>query len=130
MNSNEYMNKYMKARYKSRRDEAIVSLGGRCNVCGTSSKLEFDHIDYKNKEFSISKIMLHSTKKLHTELSKCQLLCKPCHINKTRLERGQEDARKTHGTLSSYKYCRCDSCKKAQSKWMKDYRARRKKIAT
>jgi hypothetical protein len=42
-------------------------------------------------------------------------------------------ARDSHGTISSYRYCRADNgrrcadCRKAKSKWAADYRRRRRK---
>jgi 5-methylcytosine-specific restriction endonuclease McrA len=42
---NAYMNKYMKERYERRRSEAVASLGGKCVVCGTTDRLELDHIN-------------------------------------------------------------------------------------
>ena len=126
-NSNNYMNEYMKKRYKKKRDDAIIFLGGKCVKCSGTQNLQFDHIDMKEKEFGVAKIMLHSKEKLYKELSKCQLLCSKCHGEKTLDEMGLEDARKTHGTLSSYRYCRCDECRKAKSDWQREYSRKRKR---
>ena len=123
-NSNQYMREYLKRRYHSRRQEAIESLGGRCVVCGTNQELEFDHKTPVNKTFSISRLWNVKKEKYIKEIRKCQLLCKKCHIKKTREERGQKNARETHGTLSSYRYCKCKLCKDANNKYMREYKRR------
>lgn len=53
------------------------------------------------------------------ELKKCQLLCKPCHIEKTVIDRGEIIARGTHGTISSYRYCHCEVCRRAKTEWQR-----------
>lgn len=72
----------------NRRLKAKLYLGGLCVSCNMSNNLEFDHIDPNNKSFEISHaIAKHMAwDKLVAELSKCQLLCKPCHIIKTGLD--------------------------------------------
>lgn len=50
-----------------------------------------------------------------------QLLCRSCHEAKTLVDRGQESAKESHGTLSSYKYCKCNLCKKAKADYMSRY---------
>ena len=73
------------------RDErrAILSehLGGKCVRCGSVENLEFDHIFKENKSFTIgSSLTCFSIEDLILEADKCQLLCRPCHIEKTREE--------------------------------------------
>lgn len=121
-NSNEYMREYMLARYHARRAWAIELLGGKCVVCGATSDLEIDHKDRKTKSVSIAKLNSYSLEVLKTELTKCQLLCYTCHQVKTSSERAEA---LRHGTISMYKYkCRCDECRKAQSEYKKNLRAR------
>src|SRR5699024_4865730 len=81
---NQYMAEYMKARYYRRRDEWIDRLGGECSICYTSEELEFDHVDASSKTFDIAKILSGgSAAKVEVEMAKCQLLCKPHHLEKS-----------------------------------------------
>lgn len=129
---NAYMRKYTRERYHARRNAAIEHLGGRCVHCGTDEDLQIDHIDPTTKTLDLARKTHNSTEeRFWEEIAKCQLLCKPCHIKKSRKERGQEDARETHGTLSSYRYCKCELCKAAKAAYMKEYhRKRREKQKT
>jgi len=56
------------------------------------------------------------------------LLCKKCHEEKTLLDMGRVSAKITHGTVSSYRYCKCELCKKAKSEYMKVFREKRKAL--
>jgi hypothetical protein len=88
-------------------------LGGKCVRCGTTENLEFDHIDPSTKVFAISAALSRAWDALVKEASKCQLLCKPCHVAK-----GAEDRPELqHGTYYVYWYwnCRCDLCKAANA---------------
>ena len=125
-NYNEYMAKYMLRRYHQRRADAIDLLGGECVVCGTEDRLEIDHIDPTLKSFSIPKLWSVSQKRFDEELSKCQLLCKFHHEEKSVNEHGKKRAKGTHGTVSSYRYCKCPECKAAKSAYMKEYHKKRK----
>ena len=64
-------------------------LGGKCECCGTTENLEFDHIDPNNKKFCISAYIPDTppgypyTELVLEEVDKCQLLCKSCHKKKT-----------------------------------------------
>lgn len=124
-NSNEYMNNYMKERWQKRRQKAIEHLGGKCN-CGSNDNLQFDHIDPLTKVASIAKMSSMSEDKFWVEVNKCQLLCLKCHQAKTLLDLNQQNAKIIHGTLSSYRYCKCDLCKKAKSDYMKEYNKKKK----
>lgn len=116
------MREYLLRRYYERKKEAQLLLGGKCRKCGSINKLEFDHIDPKEKEFTISMLWNISHDRFIKEVKKCQLLCKECHKKKTLEDLGQQDARKTHGTLSSYRYCRCSLCLKAKRDWNRQYK--------
>lgn len=82
-NSNEYMREYMLQRWHKRRAAGIEQLGGKCVHCETTENLQFDHINALDKSFYLSKMSSCSEVKWKEELSKCQLLCKDCHLNKT-----------------------------------------------
>ncbi|SRR5258706_1797590 len=122
MSSNEYMNTYMKNRYQKRKLFALEYLGGKCSKCNSVENLQFDHINRDEKNFTLADGMLWSEKKFLEELNKCQLLCVICHQKKTLIDLNQSDGKNTHGTLTSYKYCKCELCKKAKSDYMKEYR--------
>jgi 5-methylcytosine-specific restriction endonuclease McrA len=70
----------------SRKMEATKRLGGRCSMCGSTAKLEFDHIDPASKTINIAKLWTASRVRFEAEVSKCQLLCKACHIAKSQAE--------------------------------------------
>ncbi len=121
---NEYMNRYMNERYDRRKQKALKQLGNKCVKCGSDKDLQFDHISPQNKEYTICKKLASvSEVKFQEELKKCQLLCVVCHQEKTLIDLGQVSAKTTHGTLSSYRYCKCVLCKKAQADYMKIYSA-------
>lgn len=120
-NNNEYHRKYNKRRYRAIREEIIKRLGGKCVRCGTITNLEIDHIDPSTKNFDSNKWLTVSNGVRDGELCKCQLLCKECHIKKSVLETNRKIATGTHGTLSSYRYCKCEKCKEAKAIYMKEY---------
>jgi 5-methylcytosine-specific restriction endonuclease McrA len=123
-NNVEYMREYMKARYHRRRADAIEKLGGKCVQCGSTSELEFDHIDPTTKSFVLgTKMAGVSEEKLQSEIAKCQLLCKSCHEAKHHTAKGK------HGTVSSYRYCKCDDCRKAKSDHNREYKRLRSSVA-
>ena len=120
------MRVYMAERYRQRRKEALLHLGGKCVKCESTEDLQFDHIDRKTKKFTIAHIWLHSKEKFWKEIEKCQLLCFSCHSKKTILESGKKIARGNHGTVSTVRYCKCELCKKAKREYMREYRRERR----
>lgn len=114
---NARMAAYMKAWYDRRHAEAVAALGGHCARCLETENLEFDHINPATKCMTIAKMWTASEVRFQAELKKCQLLCRPHHLEKSLEERGQKPARGTHGTLSAYRYCgppKCEDCKAAK----------------
>ena len=61
-------------------------LGGKCVKCGTTKRLEFDHIKREGKKYSIGGKLSCKFDTLKEELDKCQLLCVDCHKIKTKSE--------------------------------------------
>ena len=120
MSTNEYMNNYMQIRWQQRRQQAVEKLGGACVKCGCIDKLEFDHVDLKTKSFTIASGSSFSDKRFWLEIGKCQLLCYDCHKLK-------HSVKGSHGTLSSYRYCKCDLCREAKNKWTRDYKRNKRK---
>ena len=108
---------YKKTWLQKRKELATRKLGGKCKDCGSSERLEFDHIDPGSKLFSIGGGLGNSSKRLSEELEKCQLLCHTCHWDKTRRQRGLDP--KQHGTTNMYinGKCRCDKCKAAWTRY-------------
>lgn len=118
----------MLRRYHRRRKETIEKLGGQCAQCGSADSLQIDHIDPATKEYDVGRGLAGlAAVKLEEEVKKCQLLCTPCHTGKSILDAGNKPAKGTHGTLSSYRYCKCDLCRAANARWSREYKRRRKK---
>lgn len=127
---NAYMKVYMRERYARRRAEAIQKAGGVCVDCGSTETLEFDHTARATKSFTIAKRHAGVAEEtLQEELEKCVLRCKDCHFLKSMAEIGTVPARGTHGTLSAYRYCKCDLCRAANSAYKKKYREEHPRIS-
>lgn len=111
-------------RYHSKVEQIKDYLGNKCNKCGSTENLEIDHVEWKAKSFDISGRTNLSWEKLKTEVDKCQLLCVPCHLEKTAADTreqitGFRDVQ--HGTYVSYRRykCRCSDCVKANSEYLR-----------
>lgn len=117
MSSKEYNREYHLKRYHKLKAEAIIKLGSKCCKCNSTSDLQIDHIDPKTKNFPISKLWGISKDKFWEEISKCQLLCHKCHIQKTFTNGDGGKFFVKCGTYSGYRYgCRCILCKEAEKK--------------
>jgi hypothetical protein len=114
---NEYQRTYQLARYHRRKQEAIASLGGVCARCSSTQRLEIDHIDPALKSFPISQLWSVSEERFYAELRKCQLLCKPHHIEKT----SQEQSVDHGGGASGKRNCKCTPCKRRKAEYMETY---------
>ena len=75
-----------KAKRDARKQELADLLGGVCVRCGFdefASALDFHHIQGKDKEYQIARIVANSVaiteQALVDELDKCALLCRNCH---------------------------------------------------
>ena len=79
MASKEWHSNYKKQRRQKIKDY----LGGKCAGCGSTTNLQFDHLDRTTKKFNISKHVCMAWDKLTEEADKCQLLCQRCHKLKT-----------------------------------------------
>lgn len=118
---NEYQREYQLARYHQRKRDAIAFLGGKCVICETVEQLEIDHIDRALKSFNISNLWAVKEERFYAELAKCQLLCRPHHIEKTRRELSVDHG----GGLSGKKNCPCGLCKQKKADYMADYNKHR-----
>jgi|SRR6516164_3517982 hypothetical protein len=119
---------YDRGRYQAAKQQLIELLGGKCQVCGTTEDLQFDHVDPELKSFTITGRWNRSQEELQAELDKCQLLCGPHHREKTKADgrlgggwnKLPEDAFRC-GMARTYlkRKCRCGPCKKAHSLYKK-----------
>lgn len=66
-------------------EEAILSKGGKCEICGfayngnNSACFDFHHLDSNSKKYNPSEALRLSKTKRDEELSKCILVCANCH---------------------------------------------------
>jgi len=106
-----------KQRRVARRAKFIALLGGKCVNCGSKENLHFDHKKKKDKTLDIAHSIDTKEEILLKEIKKCQLLCKDCHLNKTKADWDWGVPKPEHGTIWMYKKykCRCDKCKSAMS---------------
>ncbi len=81
-------------------------------------------IDPKQKLIEIGELWKYGAEKREAELKKCQLLCNPCHREKTCEDNGWLYSVGVHGLPSSHRYCHCEICLDA---W-KEYQHKRKRI--
>jgi 5-methylcytosine-specific restriction endonuclease McrA len=86
----EWKNEYQRKWLSNRRLRGIELLGGVCIRCGSTEKLEFDHVDPSSKDPSLREGKTRqgfpwswSWQRVEVELRKCQLLCSDCHQIKT-----------------------------------------------
>jgi hypothetical protein len=120
------MAKYMAERRKRRRNQLIEMSGGKCVRCSSTADLNFDHKDPKTRSFRLNgKALDGSWEKILEEWAKCQLLCRPCHLQKTKEDgypappnKGKSRDGKDlpeHGCEVSYaRGCRCEECRQAR----------------
>lgn len=112
--SQESKNAYLRKQRTERRRFALEKLGGKCVDCGSTEWLQFDHDDPKTKLYAIGSIWSTTWEKFITELAKCKLRCKSCHLKKSNKEaRIRLLGTAKHGSmLRYYKYkCRCEECR-------------------
>jgi 5-methylcytosine-specific restriction endonuclease McrA len=120
MDNKEYDKKKYQREWLQARRTTWIQENGPCKVCGTWDNLEVDHIDPSEKQIKISTIWSRSQEVRDKELAKCQVLCKSCHLNKTKSQRKKPE----HGMVTMYDNykCRCDLCKEAKRKKEMKYR--------
>lgn len=76
---------YQRAMKHSRRNLLIEMSGGKCGICGSVNKLEFNHVSVSDKLFGLNiGNMARKWADILEEHSKCELLCTECHLEKTR----------------------------------------------
>ena len=107
--------------YRTKLAKLKTMYGGKCVQCASTNNLEFDHIDPRFKSFTISEGWALAWDRVMREAAKCQLLCRPCHKEKTRL---QMYGVREHGTYTMFKRgkCRCEPCRSAHRMYMSKYK--------
>jgi len=82
--STERFLRYQRKRHRERLALAIERLGGKCVRCGATENLQFDHIVPGSRVRKISEATNWSLERFLAEVDKCQLLCDPCHRQKSK----------------------------------------------
>lgn len=92
----------------ARRANWIASQGGCCAKCGSTDRLEVDHIDPATKTCNPTRIWSREQAFRDMELAKCQVLCYECHKEKTFAA-----VVVVHGIRYTYRArgCRCEECR-------------------
>ena len=70
--------------YKRNKDRIWMHFGNKCARCGCTDNLQLDHKDPLTKKFDVTAKLSGKLGPLWEEVHKCQLLCKPCHDEKTK----------------------------------------------
>lgn len=111
--------------WRARRRSDWLSENGPCVRCGSWEDLEVDHTDRTKKV--AHNVWSWSPARREAELAKCQILCHPCHVEKTWKE---DFLPRQHGTDAMYGKgkCRCLPCREARSIAKKANRQRRKAL--
>jgi len=110
---------------RSRREEWL-RVHGPCAHCGSTERLEVDHLDPAAK---IShRVWSWSAERRERELAGCQVLCRACHVAKHRAEMRKP---LVHGTTNGYSHhaCRCDLCREANAGRAAEQKRRRQERA-
>lgn len=119
--SKEQQREYQRLWMVRRRQKYLA--GRECELCGSSESLHVDHIE---PSFKVSRrIWSWSEDRILEELSKCQILCASCHIQKTMIENNL--APSPHGSITRYRQhsCRCRICVDSEVGRVNDRRRRR-----
>ncbi|APD17116.1 HNH endonuclease [Mycobacterium phage Lukilu] len=116
----EAQRQYQREWVARRRTEYFA--GKSCVECGATEDLRLDHIDPTQKVDH--KIWSWSAARREAELTKCQVLCEPCHQEKTANDMGYHQ----HGTVGRYRNpkikCRCKACTAANTQAQQRQRAK------
>lgn len=105
--SKEQQREYMRKWVAKRRADFFADKS--CVKCGSTDRMELDHIDPEQKVEH--RIWSWSNERRKDELAKCQVLCEECHKDKTAgMVRG--DFYWVHGWRNTYRDrgCRCRAC--------------------
>lgn len=102
---------------------------GPCAVCGSWDEPQVDHIDPSTKAFTVH--FSEGRARREVELAKCQVLCRPCHLEKTIMERATTHCPQEHEYTPENTRHHSDgsrSCRRCQRernrRWMQKNRSR------
>jgi hypothetical protein len=122
-----YSREYTKRYIANRRATWIAEQGDKCNYCSTTQgPFDIDHINRSLKKYKVSQVWFKDKATRDAELAKCQVLCKPCHKQKTRYELMIHNPEHGTGTMYRERGCRCAECKAWNTKTGRYYRELRK----
>lgn len=101
-----------------------LDANGPCVDCGSSERLEVDHVDPATK--ITHNVWSWTEKRRLAELAKCVVRCHDCHLAKTSRERAATPIQ--HGTDGAYtkRKCHCPSCTEAHRVAKRRQRAARR----
>lgn len=103
MKTKEAQREYQKEWVRKRREAYFGDKS--CVQCGSTDRLELDHIDRATKVSH--NVWSWSEARRNEELAKCQVLCYDCHKAKTKSEVETFE----HGSIGMYhKGCKCEKC--------------------
>jgi hypothetical protein len=121
-NDKQKQREYQRLWYNKRRADWLSDKS--CVICGSTERLEVDHIDPRQKVRH--NIWSYSEARRQEELDKCQVLCWEHHNEKTARDNNIPVAY-THGTRNMYGRhgCRCDECKAANSESVRKRRSKK-----
>lgn len=67
-------------RAQTHRMQARLVMGVVCSECGGDHKLEYHHKDPSTKKFNVAQYFGRASwQRIEAELTKCVMLCRPCH---------------------------------------------------
>ena len=119
--TNEQMREYQRNRAHERLKLARERLGGKCASCGADGYLEFDHVDPATKDRKVSEATNWSMQRFLSEVDKCQLLCKDCHLAKS-LANGDIKVVGHGGGAKGKRGCKCEACKAKRREYQRQFR--------
>lgn len=105
----EYQRKWQAARRAKFFEDKV------CVVCGSTARLELDHINPEEKRYNPAALwgMSETNPNRIAEIEKCQVLCYEHHKEKTIAWKASQ---RNHGTTLYNKGCRCEVCREAKKK--------------
>lgn len=113
---------YDRQRYLARKGELLELLGSECSQCGSTDRIEFDHIDPTTKSFDILEQWNRPIEELVQEVRKCQPLCYSCHREKSLAQLSVEHG----GGASGKRNCKCDLCRAKKNEYMREWKRRKR----
>ena len=119
--SAEWHREYQRKRARERLAMARERLGGQCVRCGATEGLQFDHIVPGSRVRKVSEATNWSLERFLAEVDKCQLLCDPCHRQKT-IEAGEVRTVEHGEGKWGKRNCDCGTCRERRLEYMRNYR--------